>query len=409
MGKCGILSGVRVILLVFFLACCTLFVPLFSAAHSAASLSLDHELIDCVYTWVDGSDPKWQEIRNTWFQKWYPELANTDANSKNRYRDRDELRYSLRSVAKYAPFFHHIYVVTFGQKPHWLKETERITIVDHQEIFFEKSDLPTFNSQAIEANLHHIPNLTEKFVYFNDDVFLALPCTAHDFFFDDGSICIRLDKFRVPTGPIEEDESLYSLAWRNTNALLNRCFVDEERFVLAHAPFSFTKSLIKEVETAFPDIFKLVSSHKFRMPTDYTLTNGLIPYFAFYNKQGVLLNEAVPLLVVGSDVERNKRRFGKFNKKNCKFFCVQDTGREDNPEVDKQLSDFLKQLYPTAAPWEKEETSGQSTPELLPEEKRQDVNLDDDEEEYDEFHTTFDEDSCDDEKNEPFSPEALYF
>lgn len=46
--------------------------------------------------------------------------------------------------------------------------------MDHREII-DHDYLPTFNSHVIEANLHKIPNLSEHFIYFNDDVFVAKP------------------------------------------------------------------------------------------------------------------------------------------------------------------------------------------------------------------------------------------
>src|SRR5690242_102028 len=76
--------------------------------------------IDVVYTWVDGADAKWQEVRNRYFLECHPFVNNADANTKNRYRNRDELKYSLRSLAQFAPFINHIYIVTFGQRPAWL-------------------------------------------------------------------------------------------------------------------------------------------------------------------------------------------------------------------------------------------------------------------------------------------------
>ncbi|KAE8990928.1 hypothetical protein PR001_g21368 [Phytophthora rubi] len=43
-----------------------------------------------------------------------------DSSSDNRFRDNEELRYSLRSLEKYAPWVRHIYVVTDGLIPSWL-------------------------------------------------------------------------------------------------------------------------------------------------------------------------------------------------------------------------------------------------------------------------------------------------
>ncbi len=45
--------------------------------------------------------------------------------------------------------------------------------------------MPTFNSNTIELNYHRIKELSEKFVVFNDDVFLLKPVTP-DFFFKKG-------------------------------------------------------------------------------------------------------------------------------------------------------------------------------------------------------------------------------
>lgn len=106
------------------------------------------------------------------------------ATSINRFRDNDELRlyfgccirsrYSLRSLEKNAPWIRHIYIVTNGQIPSWLNtDNPRVSIITHEEIFSEPDALPTFSSPAIEFNLHHIPGLSEYFLYFNDDVFLG--------------------------------------------------------------------------------------------------------------------------------------------------------------------------------------------------------------------------------------------
>lgn len=110
------------------------------------------------------------------------EPEDDETNSENRYRDSSELRYSIRSLVKHAPWVRHIYVVTDNQIPNWLNpETDKLSIISHTEIFPNKSHLPVFSSPAIEANIHRIPGLSKKFIYFNDDVFLGAPVTPEDF------------------------------------------------------------------------------------------------------------------------------------------------------------------------------------------------------------------------------------
>jgi UDP-N-acetylglucosamine-lysosomal-enzyme len=47
-----------------------------------------------------------------------PKFADDGAVSTNRFADTEELRYSLRSLEKYAPWVRHIYLVTNGQVNH---------------------------------------------------------------------------------------------------------------------------------------------------------------------------------------------------------------------------------------------------------------------------------------------------
>ena len=67
----------------------------------------------------------------------------------------DQLRYSVRSIEKYAPWVRHIYILTNGQKPNWINpNNSKISIVTHQDVFENKNHLPTFSSTAIEINMH---------------------------------------------------------------------------------------------------------------------------------------------------------------------------------------------------------------------------------------------------------------
>lgn len=135
-----------------------------------------HVPIDVVYTWVNGSDPVFLES----LQRHVP-IVNLGA-AASRFNDKDELRYSLRSLEMYAPWVRHIYIVTNGQIPSWLDmDNPRVTLVTHEDIFVNESDLPTFSSPAIESHIHRIPGISDKFLYFNDDVMLGAEIWPEDF------------------------------------------------------------------------------------------------------------------------------------------------------------------------------------------------------------------------------------
>lgn len=138
--------------------------------------------IDFVIAWVDGNDPEWLKQKNE-----YNPSKQTD-NSNIRYRDMDILKYWFRAVSEYAPWVNKVHFVTWGHLPEWLDTTcEKLHIVNHKD-FIPERFLPTFSSCPIELNLHRIPGLADKFVYFNDDMILNDKVTP-EFFFRNGLPC----------------------------------------------------------------------------------------------------------------------------------------------------------------------------------------------------------------------------
>jgi len=128
---------------------------------------------------ISGKSPTFKEASFVWDLTDY---RHSEDISASRFEDNDELRYSLRSVEKHAPWVRHIFIVTNGQIPSWLNlDDERITVVTHSDIFVNKSHLPTFSSPAIESHLHRIPGLSEWFIYMNDDVLFGRDVWPDDF------------------------------------------------------------------------------------------------------------------------------------------------------------------------------------------------------------------------------------
>ncbi|XP_075168953.1 N-acetylglucosamine-1-phosphate transferase subunits alpha and beta [Haematobia irritans] len=137
--------------------------------------------IDVVYTWVNGSDP---EFINS--------ISKYSSNYDNsRFDDKNELKYSLRSLEKFAPWIRHIYIITNGQIPKWLDLTnEKITIVPHEFLVSNLEWLPIFSSSAIETFIHRIHNLSPRFIYLNDDIFLGSKIYPEDLYTESGGVNI---------------------------------------------------------------------------------------------------------------------------------------------------------------------------------------------------------------------------
>ena len=138
---------------------------------------MNNDKIDVVIPWVDGNDPKWQQLKDE-----YREVKSADK-SDSRYRDWDNLQYLFRGIEKFWPWVNRVFLITCGQKPQWLNvNCEKLRLVNHSD-YIPKEYLPTFNSNTIELNLHRIEELSEHFIYLNDDFFPIRTLKPTDFFF----------------------------------------------------------------------------------------------------------------------------------------------------------------------------------------------------------------------------------
>lgn len=162
------------------------------------------EKIDFVVTWLDSSDPAWQQEYNEY------KLSATGDKSAARFRDMNIFRYWFRAVERYAPWVNRVFLVTNGKNPDWINPNHpKLVLVSHKE-YIPQELLPTFNSCTIELNFHRIKELSEHFVYFNDDILLNGPVSP-EYYFQGGLPC-DLNKetcFNVPIYTQKERFSIY--------------------------------------------------------------------------------------------------------------------------------------------------------------------------------------------------------
>ena len=104
--------------------------------------------IDVVIPWVDGNDSEH-------YAKMLPYLEDKSIIKSKKFKTRfehvDEIKFSVDSILKFAPFVRKIYLVTDQQTPNFItrdengKSYDKVSIVDHSVIFarYEKY-LPTF-------------------------------------------------------------------------------------------------------------------------------------------------------------------------------------------------------------------------------------------------------------------------
>ena len=144
------------------------------------------EKIDAVITWVDGSEPNYK-------LKLEENLKNKKIINRQ-YTQANEIDFCVASIIKFAPFVRKIFIVTDKQKPNLnevrhLVSLNKVEIIDHAEIFRDNEDcMPSFNIRSIDALLFKIKHLSDKFIYFNDDMFLIKETTKEDWFKDNKAV-----------------------------------------------------------------------------------------------------------------------------------------------------------------------------------------------------------------------------
>lgn len=227
------------------------------------------EPIDIVYTWVNGSDPENARLR--------AEVggANPNVKSLNQFGNHDELKYSLRSVERFAPWVNHVYIVTSGptQTPSWLNLTNpKVSVVFHSDIYGianASHHLPVFNSNSIEVHLHRIPGLTDHYIYLNDDVMFGDHICAEDFYTPRSGYKVYVDLVATltPTHPATNLNSQWRSAW-NGHQLLTRDFGKNHRHLMAHSPQMYNKHIVEHVQKKYWSQYWQTSSNRFRADSD---------------------------------------------------------------------------------------------------------------------------------------------
>jgi hypothetical protein len=310
--------------------------------------------VDVVYTWVDGEEPSMRARRARYQDRGTVEILDKETNA-SRYTSHDELKYSLRSLAMYAGFVRHIYLVTDGQKPRWLDDrAPGITVVDHRDIF-PSGVLPVFNSHAIETRLHHIPGLSEHYLYFNDDVFVGRRVSAEHFFHGSGLMKIPVSPLKIGVGKPHAEETATNSASKNVRRLLLDKFGRMTTNNFMHTPLPQRRGVLQAIEELFPEDVRRTTASRFRSPQDIAMTAPLLYQYALMTGHGVpgrfsfrYVNISRPDAEARLADLRSNRRFD--------FFCLNDVdvAPEEREQVGVRMGEFLEDYFPFPSPFEKQ-------------------------------------------------------
>lgn len=307
--------------------------------------------VDLIYLWVDGNDPEWRKKK----QLYTKVIADdSEVNNIGRYTSNDELKYSLRSVEKYAPWIRKIFIVTDNQVPVWLsKEHPKIDIIDHKDII-PPGILPIFNSTVIEYFLYKIPGLSEHFLFANDDMFFNAQLSPSFFFAEDGHPIVRLKRKPLGKWHYRIKEWLGKQPGQYRDKVYQGALTIERMFgkyypgVPHHNIDAYRKSdYQKAVEEVFSE--QVNKSQTSRVRTQGDLHRSAFSYYALAighaHLRYVGRRESLRILIHRYD-------FMKYLKKYApELFCLNDS-QDVTPEYREKIVPFLKQILPTKSAFE---------------------------------------------------------
>ncbi|KAF2788666.1 hypothetical protein K505DRAFT_378744 [Melanomma pulvis-pyrius CBS 109.77] len=254
--------------------------------------------IDFVYNWVNGSQPELTatmhpyELNSTLND---PEGVWIASHGSNRYREWDELRYSMRSVEKYAGHFtNRIQILvnafkntktdetlptTYGkQRPNWLRDDiEKVQVLSQEEFFGpdERKCLPSFDSLTIENQLYNTKSEVDRLFALSDDMLLGKPHAASDLYSPlfGPTLGFKDNAYNTLQPPTEKDAERFGekpfLIY--TSWLLNRRFGARKRKGQVHFGHSLSRSITKEAITSFPRPAMRSAYQRFRGETGFQL------------------------------------------------------------------------------------------------------------------------------------------
>ena len=319
--------------------------------------------IDVVITWVDGKDPHHQAKRENFLAK-KKGYKRKDIAGATRYNQVGEIYYCIASIIKYASWVNKIYIVTDEQNPHadefaktfFPNSTIPIEIVDHKVIFrgYEQY-LPTFNSLTITSMLWRIPELSEHFILFNDDVILQKEAKIENFYIDGKSVLYGFWIYSwVAKVSIVLQTIGRTLVGRKALLSFKRMMLNaakilkEPRIIrILHTPHSFRRSVFQEFFEAHPEHLIHNIQYRFRNMAQYSSAE-LYYLLALSQDKAVLpLQKGKDACILPSiySIDELKKRLDRFASNPDIFcFCANSLDQATPEAIDvvtKWMSDII--------------------------------------------------------------------
>ena len=239
-------------------------------------------MVDLVIAYVDNTDNVWKQN----YVNYCIKISRRDKICElhgERYEDIGLINYQLKLVEKNMPFINKIYLLVSNieQVPKGI--SDKVVVVLHDQ-FIPQKYLPTFNSTTIEMFLWNIPNLSERFIYANDDMLPTKPLKETDFFENDKiKVSWVSDKIKIPN-------QFRWQCWFSYSHILEKLGFTTKKYEYEKPFHSMTPMIKSHCVEAYNLIEKEIVKRIKAFRTDYQHNQYIYPIYEKY-KYGTLDSE----------------------------------------------------------------------------------------------------------------------
>ena len=294
--------------------------------------------IDFVFPWVNPNDEVWKNNLKIF-------SGDTKSSDDTRFIETPLLKYVFRSIDKYAPWINKLHLLVSGKSQllPWMN-TDTINVVEHEE-FIHPSLIPVFNSNTIEMFLSKIPNLSEKFIYSNDDCFFIQRAEESDFFTKSGKLKFEwYTKIKPPAGWLLTVKRSYDIV-----RPINRNLVSVYQYL---KPSHFQRPMKKSIAKEF---FLLNKNKLINSCTRFRDNSKNYNQYVYWN-YAILKNlaEKSPEIgkYIGIDLRADEHLKNLLaSPGNIKLLCLNEN-EHTKLEYKEKLVDILENYFPDKSKYE---------------------------------------------------------
>lgn len=264
--------------------------------------------MDAVITYVNDMEPIWR-------MSFVKNIGFSDTSNDVRFRCLGTLRFVLRGISEHMKFIDRVFLVVSNieQVPDYVNDN--VIIVTH-DMFIPKDYLPTFNALTIECFLWNIPDLSEEFIYFKDDMIPISKMVKEDFFID-GLPCLKFSEKKVTS-------NMFNSIIQIDNYYASKLAKNKKTYDFLWTNHIMTPFLKTEYINSFKVYEKEITTHISPIRKDTQFSQHYFSNCLFYLDK--YIDHSINHIYVGTNITVNTLKDIIMGIKNEKVICFNDYG-----------------------------------------------------------------------------------